>query len=64
MADLLTTAETADLFGKSVPTINRWAASGRIPVAQKLGGRRGAYLFDRVVIQDLAREARLTRMSA
>jgi hypothetical protein len=51
MADLLTTAQTAEKFNRSVPTINRWAAEGRLPVALKLDGPRGANLFDPKVVQ-------------
>lgn len=53
MAELLTTAQTADRLGISVPTVNRWAAGGRLPFVQKLEGPRGAYLFDPDVIDAL-----------
>ena len=42
---LLTTAEVAEVLGISVPTVNRWAANGRLQPAQKLPGLRGHYLF-------------------
>jgi excisionase family DNA binding protein len=44
-SDLLTTAQVAERLGLSVPTVNRYALAGRLPVAQKLPGFRGAYLF-------------------
>lgn len=53
MADMLTTAEVAHLLGVSIPTVNRRAASGAIPVAAKAPGVRGAYLFDRAAIEVL-----------
>ena len=43
--DLLTTAEAAERLGTTVPTLNRWAAEGKIPTARKLPGLRGARLF-------------------
>lgn len=53
-ADLLTTAEVAVLLGKAIPTINRWAATGQLPVALRLPGRTGANLFRR---SDVERDA-------
>ena len=43
--DLLTAAEVAERLGKTVATVNRMAADGRIPTAHKLPGIRGARLF-------------------
>jgi len=65
--DLLSTAEVADLLGASVATVNRWAASGKLPVAHALPGIRGARLFARsdvlVILEaeaaDLARRTSL-----
>jgi predicted DNA-binding transcriptional regulator AlpA len=45
--ELLTTAQVAELRGYTVAWINKLAASGRLPVAHKLPGRTGAYLFRR-----------------
>ena len=45
-ADLLTTAQVAERTGKTVSTVNRWAAIGKLPVAHKLPGRTGVNLFD------------------
>jgi predicted DNA-binding transcriptional regulator AlpA len=44
---LLSAAETAELLGYSVATIKRRAKDGTLPVAMKLPGATGAYLFDR-----------------
>jgi predicted site-specific integrase-resolvase len=42
---LLTSAQVAELLGKSVATINRWATAGRLKPAAKAPGIRGAWLF-------------------
>ncbi len=39
------------MLGRSVPTVNRYALSGRLPFAQKLPGDRGAYLFHRADVE-------------
>jgi predicted site-specific integrase-resolvase len=46
LATLLTTAQVAEKLGKSVATVNRWAADGRLKPAAKAPGIRGAWLFD------------------
>jgi excisionase family DNA binding protein len=51
VSDLLTTAQAAEILGKSVPTVNRWAAEGVLSPVQKLPGRTGAYLFTRDEIE-------------
>lgn len=51
--DRLTTAEVAAILGRSVPTINRWAANGRLPVVQQLPGSTGARLFLRRDVERL-----------
>jgi hypothetical protein len=44
---LLTTSEVAKSCGDvAVKTVTRWVESGQLAYAQKLGGLRGAYLFD------------------
>lgn len=45
--DLLTTTQVAALLGVSQETVNRWARTGRLPIAHKLPGRTGANLFRR-----------------
>lgn len=50
-SDLVSTAEAADLLGMRVRTVQRRAKEGRLPVAQKLPGTTGAYLFNKQVIE-------------
>ena len=45
--DFLTTAQVSELTRLSVTHVNRLALEGKLPVAQKLPGRTGAYLFRR-----------------
>lgn len=49
----------AELLGKSIPTINRWAAEGKLPVATKIetGNDRGARLYRRADIEALVEVA-------
>lgn len=42
---LLTSAEAAKILGVEQPTVNKWAAEGRLPTAMKLPGLRGPNLF-------------------
>lgn len=46
MTDLLTAAETAQRLNVDRSVVLKLANSGRLPVAMKLPGRTGAYLFD------------------
>lgn len=48
---LITSPEAGRIIGKSARTIQRMADAEEIPVAQKLPGPNGAYLFDREVIE-------------
>ena len=43
--DFLTTAQVASHLGVSIATVNRWAKSGRLPVAAKVPGRTGPNLY-------------------
>lgn len=53
----VTTSEAAAALGKSVKTITRWAASGKLTPVKRLPGRRGAMLFAAADIEAiLARE--------
>jgi predicted site-specific integrase-resolvase len=45
--ELLTTAQAADLLGRPIATVNRWAAEGKLNPAMKLPTRTGANLFRR-----------------
>jgi predicted site-specific integrase-resolvase len=51
--DLLTAAEVAEMAGRHVFTVHRWASNGKLPVAQKLPGATGAYLFRRGDVESL-----------
>jgi DNA-binding transcriptional MerR regulator len=51
--DLLPTAEVAQLLGKSVATINRWATEGRLKPAVELPGETGARLYLRSDVEAL-----------
>lgn len=53
--DLITTAEAADLLGRSVATVNRWADDGKLPHAHKIDGLRGPRLFRRDDVLALVR---------
>lgn len=57
--ELITSAQVSDLLGITVAWVNKQAATGRLPVAQKLPGRTGAYLFrrDDIESQSLQRDA-------
>lgn len=46
--------DVADILEKSVSQVNRLAASGELPIIGKTPGLRGAYIFDRDVIVDVA----------
>lgn len=54
--DLLSTAEVARILGRSVPTVNRWVAQGKLVPAVKFPGARGANLFGRDDVERLRRE--------
>jgi excisionase family DNA binding protein len=56
--DLVTTAEAAEILGRPLATINRWASEGRLPRAAKLPGRTGANLYRRSDVEALASERR------
>lgn len=52
-AELIDTQTVADLLGKSVPTINRWAAEERLKPAVRGRGDRGYRLYRRSDIEAL-----------
>lgn len=52
--DLITTAQVAELLGVTVAWANKLAAKGALPVAHKLPGLTGAYLFRREEIERIA----------
>lgn len=45
--DLLTSPEVGQILGKSARTVQRMADAKLLPIAQKLPGPNGAYLFRR-----------------
>lgn len=58
--DLLTTAEAAIEIGISVPTVLRWAKSGRLEPFRKIPGRTNPYMFDRAEVSRVAAERGLS----
>lgn len=54
---LLTAPEVARILGKSVRTVHRLAAAGDLPVAHKLPGPNGAFLFERATVERYRRAA-------
>ena len=57
MAELLTSVQVAILLGKSARTVHRMAEAGTLPVAHKLPGPNGAFLFRREDIDALVESA-------
>lgn len=57
MLETLTTAQAAELLGKSVATVNRMVLLGRLNPAAKLPGKTGAYLYRREDIEALRQAA-------
>lgn len=55
MHDVITAAEVADLLQVSRTEVVRRAGDGRLPIASKLPGRTGAYLFARADIEPLVK---------
>jgi hypothetical protein len=54
--ELLTAPQAGLILGKSGPTVLRWAKAGRLPVAVKVPGPKGEYLFARAEVEALADE--------
>jgi excisionase family DNA binding protein len=50
-SDLINSPQAAVILGKSARTIQRMADEGKLPVAQKLSGPNGAYLFHRADVE-------------
>lgn len=59
MGNLLTTRQAASRLGVPVSTFLKWVTENRIPVAQKLPGTRGQYLYDPDAIAQLELSARV-----
>jgi excisionase family DNA binding protein len=47
LPDLISTAEVARIYGCDVRTVHRLVAAGKLPIAIKAPGKRGAWLFRR-----------------
>jgi len=61
IADLLTTAQVAERYNASVATVNKWAASGKLPVALTVPGGR---LYDPdEVARFMSTQTRLIRVA-
>lgn len=59
MTEYMTTPEVAAILKRPLSTVQWQAARGHLPVAMKLPGKSGAYLFARADIAALAaREAK------
>lgn len=54
---LLTSPQAGALLGKSARTVVRMADAGVLPIAQKLPGPNGAYLFRQGDVRRLAERA-------
>lgn len=54
---LLTSPQAGLILNKSARTVQRMADAGELPVAQKLPGPNGAYLFRRSDIEALVEAA-------
>lgn len=54
--ELMTTAAVAERLGVDVSTVARWVNAGRLPVAVKIPGLRGARLFDPKDVDALAEQ--------
>jgi predicted site-specific integrase-resolvase len=54
--DLVPTAQAATMLGVSIATVNRWAQAGRLAVVAKGRGEKGAQVFHRADVVQLAGE--------
>lgn len=55
-SELLGVSEAAEIVGVSIATIKRAAVAGALPVALKMPGATGAYLFHRADVEALRME--------
>lgn len=55
--ELLTSPQAGAILNRSARTVQRLADSGDLPVAQKLPGPNGAYLFRRADVERMAAPA-------
>lgn len=61
---LITSPQAGLILGKSARTVQRMAEAGSLPVAQKLPGPNGAFLFRREDIEALAEDPAVVEQSA
>lgn len=54
MTDLIRSREAAEILNCDVRTVARWANEGKLAIAVKVPGYRGALLFERSVVKELA----------
>ena len=54
--EFITTAQAAEILHYTVAWVNKQAGRGQLPVAHKLPGLTGAYLFRREDIERIAAE--------
>lgn len=59
LPDLIGTTQASRILNLSPATVARWAGDGTLTPVGRLGGRRGALIFDRTQVEELA--ATLTR---
>lgn len=65
MTDLIRSREAAEILNCDVRTVARWANEGKLAVAVKVPGYRGALLFERSIVEELAqRNAEPERIEA
>lgn len=55
---LVSTAEAARILRVTTRTVHRFAESGTLPPAYRLDNQRGAYLFHKSDVDDLAERRR------
>lgn len=55
---LITAREAAEILGKSKETVLRMSKDGRLPVAHTVSGYNGHRLFDRTVVELVARNGK------
>ena len=53
--DLIGSNEAARILSINRATLNRWAATGRVPIAIDMDGLTGAKLYERADIEALAK---------
>lgn len=54
--DLIASQDVCERFGIVPSTLSRWVAAGKITPAVKAPGPRGAFLFAREDVEELARK--------